>query len=336
MGDPGLNVGDAPTTGYEAGAGASPATRFFRFLVMRALTGLFVVWAAVTIVFFVFRALPGSSNLQLLLGGAGVRTLDAAQVAAVRAELGLDEPLFVQYGIYLGGLLHGDLGTSYLQAQPVASLIGAPLISTLQLTIVALALAWLLALTFTLLTAGRAVYIAAPARAAEIVVASLPQFWLALMLLIVFAISLRWFPVAAGSTPAGMMLPAFALAAPLAGMLGQLSRQTFEEILEQPFILSSRARGSSETRVRVIHALRHSLAAPLALSGQAAGWLVGGALVIEQIFARPGIGRSVFQAVGTRDLPVILGVVIAVAVGYVVVNVIVDSIQRLVDPRVAS
>lgn len=323
---------EAPSGVVETSVPTTPRRGITRYLLARIGSGLLVVWLALSLVFFVFRALPGSADLRLLLGANG-RELSAEQIATARADLGLDQPILTQYLTYFGDLLHGDLGTSYLLKKPVSEIVFAPFGATLVLTLAALVLAWLLALGGTVATSGRRAIIESPARVVEIVAASMPQFWLGIVLLVVFAIGLHWFPVAGGNDLRALVLPAFALAIPIAGLLAQLSRQTFEEALEQHFVLSARARGFSDLQVRLRYALRHALTPALALSGQAVGWLIGGAIIIEEIFARPGIGRVIFQAVNARDLPVILGVVVVVAIGYVVVNILVDLLQRVIDPR---
>ncbi|RLP74082.1 ABC transporter permease [Mycetocola tolaasinivorans] len=306
---------------------------FLTFLALRILAGLGVVLVAVSLGFFLLRLVPGADSVQTLIGANG-RALTNEQIAAVRADLGLDHSLIVQYGIYLGKLVTGDLGTSYLQRQPVSLILGPQILSTLQLAGTALGFAWILATVSTLLTAGRRRLIETPGRVVEIIAASLPQFWLGLMLLLVFAIGWHWFPVSGGTGFSGIVLPALTLAIPLAGLIGQLTRESFTEALDQPFVLSARARGLSDLSVRFRHALRHALIPALAFSGQSIGWLLGGTLVVEEIFARPGIGRVIFAAVNSRDLPLVLGVVIVVAVGYVLVSIIVDILYRIIDPRI--
>ncbi|KAB2582156.1 ABC transporter permease [Rhodococcus erythropolis] len=304
-------------------------------MAVRLASGVIVVWSAVTIAFFVLRVLPGSQNVSGLIGAAG-KQLTPEQIDEARRQLGLDRPLTVQYFSYLGNLLRGNLGSSYIQKQPVVDILAAPFLATLQLSIIALAVSWIMAVVWTLSTGGRRSLAESVGRVVEIVSTSLPQFWLGLMLLLVFGSGLHWFPVSGGKGFTSLVLPVLTLAIPLAGLIGQLTRGSFEDALSQPFMLSARARGLSNEAARRRHALRHALLPGLAFSGQAMGYLLGGALVVEQIFARPGIGRIIFQAVSSKDLPVVLGVVILVAVSYVVIGILIDILYRVVDPRIGQ
>ncbi|RNE64177.1 ABC transporter permease [Cryobacterium tepidiphilum] len=302
--------------------------------VLGALAGaLVVLWAVATLTFFLLRLIPGDPVL-LILGTSG--SPSAAVVAATRAAFGLDQPVLVQYLHFLAGAAHGDFGISYQLKVPVTQVIGEQLLATVQLVILAVVLAWALSLAITVPTAGRRPLVERTARTVEIVLASLPQFWIGIMLLVVLAIGLGWFPVAGGDGLAGLFLPALTLAIPIAGFLSQVMRESFETALKQPFVTSARARGAGEARVRLGHALRHALLPGVTLTGWAVGSLFSGAVVVEVIFARPGIGRVLLSAVLSRDIPVVLGVVVVIAAVYVVVNAIVDILYPIIDPRLAS
>ncbi|WP_434992361.1 ABC transporter permease [Arthrobacter sp. Ld5] len=297
----------------------------------RAAGSLFVLWAAVTLTFFVLRLTPGDP-VTAILGGAG-SSPSAATVAAVRAEYGLDQPVLVQYLSYLGHLVRGDFGVSYIFKVPVLEIIGPQILPTLQLAGLALVFAWVIALAFTLLTVGRGRVLDGAGRAVEVLFASLPQFWVGIMLAVVFAVTLGWFPVAGNDGFRSLVLPALSLAIPLAGFIAQVTRSSFEDALAQPFVLSARARGLSDTAVRLTHALRHAILPGLTLSAWAVGSLVSSAVVAEIIFARPGLGRSLVDAIVNRDLPITLAVVVIIAAVYILVNLVVDILYRVVDPR---
>jgi peptide/nickel transport system permease protein len=239
----------------------------------------------------------------------------------------------VQYFSYLGNLLKGDFGVSYIFKVPVLEIIGPQVLPTLQLAALALAFAWMIALAFTLLTVGRGRVLDGLGRALEVFFASLPQFWVGIMLAVVFAVTLGWFPVAGNDGFRSLVLPALSLAVPLAGFIAQVTRSSFEDALAQPFILSARARGLSDTAVRTAHALRHAILPGLTLSAWAVGSLVSSAVVAEIIFARPGLGRSLVDAIVNRDLPITLAVVVVIAAVYILVNLVVDVLYRVVDPR---
>ncbi|MHA7239633.1 ABC transporter permease [Arthrobacter sp. TMS1-12-1] len=314
----------APRTTATAGTAGKVIAR-------RAAGSLFVLWAAVTLTFFVLRLTPGDP-ITAILGGAG-SSPSADTVAAVRAEYGLDQPVPVQYLSYLGDLVTGDFGVSYIFKVPVLEIIGPQILPTLQLAGLALLFAWVIALACTLLTVGRGRALDGAGRAVEVFFASLPQFWVGIMLAVVFAVTLGWFPVAGNDGFRSLVLPALSLAIPLAGFIAQVTRSSFEDALAQPFVLSARARGLSDTAVRLTHALRHAILPGITLSAWAVGSLVSSAVVAEIIFARPGLGRSLVDAIVNRDLPVTLAVVVIIAAVYILVNLVVDVLYRVVDPR---
>ena len=254
-------------------------------------------------------------------------------IEAARQEFGLDKPLAVQYVLYLGRLLQGDLGMSYSQHLPVTRVLAEQGGATFELTVAALVLAWLLVLLLTVVTAGRGRLIGGVASLLETVSASLPHLWLGVVLLAVFAFGLRWFPPAGSDSLASLVLPAFSLAIPLAGFIAQVTRESLELTLEQPFVLTARTRGLSDLAVRFKHALRHALLPGVALSGWAIGALISGAVVCEVIFSRKGIGRQLYQAVQLQDLPLVIGISLVVAAGYVLANILVDLLYQWIDPR---
>jgi len=205
--------------------------------------------------------------------------------------------------------------------------------ATLELTVAALVLAWLLVLLLTVITAGRGRLIGGAASLLETLSAALPHFWLGVVLLAVFAFGLRWFPPAGSDSLASLVLPAFSLAIPLAGFIAQVTRESLELTLDQPFVLTARTRGLSDLAVRFRHALRHALLPGVALSGWAIGALISGAVVCEVIFSRKGIGRQLYQAVQLQDLPLVIGISLVVAAGYVLANILVDLLYQWIDPR---
>lgn len=293
--------------------------------------GVLVLWAVATLTFFALRLMPGDPVLAILGGPSGNPTPEA--IEAARQEYGLDKPLAVQYLLYLWRLLQGDLGVSYSQHLPVTRVLAEQGGATLQLTVAALVLAWLLVLLLTVVTAGRGRWVGGLASLAETLSAALPHFWLAVVLLAVFAFGLRWFPPAGSDSFASLVLPAFALAIPLAGFIAQVTRASLELTLEQPFVLTARTRGLSDLAVRFRHALRHALLPGVSLSGWAIGALISGAVVCEVIFSRKGVGRQLYQAVQAQDLPLVIGISLVVAAGYVLANILVDLLYQWIDPR---
>ena len=306
-------------------------TQLGRRAVWRLAGGVLVLWAVATLTFFALRLIPGDPVLAILGGQSANPTPET--IAEATREYGLDKPLAVQYGLYLGRLVQGDLGVSYSQHLPVTKVLAEQSWSTLQLTFTSLLLAWLLVLLLTVLTAGRRRWVSNLASLAETLSAALPHFWIGILLLAVFAFGLRWFPPAGSDGWRTLVLPSLALAIPLAGFIAQVTRESLELTLEQPFVLTARTRGLSETAVRFKHALRHAVLPGISLSGWAIGALISGAVVIEVIFSRKGLGRQLYQAVQAQDLPLTIGISLAVAAVYVLANIVVDLLYLWVDPR---
>lgn len=306
-------------------------TQLGRRVVWRLAGGVLVLWAVATLTFFALRLMPGDPVLAILGGPSANPT--AETIAEATREYGLDKPLAVQYALYLGRLIQGDLGVSYSQHMPVTGVLADQSWATLQLTFTSLLLAWLLVMVLTVLTAGRRRWVANLASLAETFAAALPHFWLGILLLSVFAFGLRWFPPAGSDGWRTLVLPAVALAIPLAGFIAQVTRESLELTLEQPFVLTARTRGLSDTAVRFKHALRHAVLPGISLSGWAIGALISGAVVIEVIFSRKGLGRQLYQAVQAQDLPLTIGISLVVAAVYVLANILIDLLYLWVDPR---
>ncbi|TFD89446.1 ABC transporter permease [Cryobacterium lactosi] len=296
-----------------------------------------VLFGAATAAFAAQAALPGDRAtviLNIRAGQAIERT--PAELAQINEQYGLQNPLVVQYLDYIGGLLVGDLGTSYQQFKPVSEVILQQIGPTVALTLTAVALSWLIMIAWVTLTAGRTGRLAGAGAVVDTTAAGLPHYWLGIILLLVFSLGLGWFPVISGPSAIGIVLPALTLAIPLAGFMGQATRTEFERSLEQPFVISARMRGMGDTGVRLRHVLRHSVLPAITLSGWALGATISGAVVVETVFSRPGIGKVLVGAVNSQDLPVVTGIVILIAALYVVANLLVDLAYTLVDPRLKS
>ncbi|MGO1544423.1 MAG: ABC transporter permease [Gulosibacter sp.] len=314
--------------------GRKPGHSVFRTILYRLGSALFVLWGTVTITFFVLSVLPGD-RATILLNIRSGQTIPRTpeELAPINAEYGFDQPLLAQYFNLLLGLFRGDLGMSFELQRPVAAIIGEQLGPTFVLAISALVLAWLIAIPWTLFTAGRGRRFGSVGSTLETIAAGLPQYWLGILLLIVFAITLGWFPVIGGASIAGTILPAVTLAIPLAGFIGQATRSEFDRAMREPFVLSARTRGMSEFGVRSQHVLRHALIPGITLSGWAMGTLLSGAVIVEIVFARPGLGAVLVDAVTNKDFALVSGIVILVSFLYVLINLIVDLVAIAVDPR---
>lgn len=298
-------------------------------------SGIFVLWAAASITFLLQVLAPGDRATLLLNLQSGVsreRTPD--EIAPINAHYGFTDPIWRQYLRYLGGLVRGDLGTSFQLQKPVTEVIVEQIGPTLVLTMAALLVAWLLVLLTTTLTAGRRGFWGTVGSLVETVSAGLPQYWIGSILLVVFAIGLGWFPVESGTGLRGLVLPVLTLAIPLAGFLGQVARDEFARALDQPFVLTARSRGLGDLAVRARHVLRHSVLPAVTVSGWAMGALLSGAVIAETVFARAGIGQTLVAAASSRDVPLVSGIVVFVAAVYLVVNLLVDLLYTVIDPRI--
>jgi peptide/nickel transport system permease protein len=319
--------------GRATGGDASPVapqTGRARRIFGRVGAALFVTWLAITLTFIALQVVPGDP-MKIIVGPGSI--MSPAAIANLRQIFGLDEPILARYGSYLLGLLHGNLGLSYQNQQPVSALIAGQIGSSLALTGAALLIAWVLAVSSIVFTARRSRAVESLGRTIEVTLASLPDFWLGLILITVFAFTLHWFAASGGSFLSQLVLPSFALAIPLAGFLAQVMRQSFEDALDQPFTLSSRARGVSDWRIRLRHGLPHAALPAIALSSWAFGWLISGSVAIEAIFSRRGLGSMIFSAVSKRDFPVIMGNVVVIALLYIFINLLTDLLSIAIDPR---
>jgi peptide/nickel transport system permease protein len=302
-----------------------------RRVLARVAGMLGVVWGAATAAFLVLKLVPGDP-VDVMLGVSAQASAELKQ--SIRGELGLDEPLPVQYFSYLSRLVRGDFGTSYQLRLPVTEVIGQQLGYTLQLAAASLALAVVIALVGAIVVHGRAAR--GIVSVLELLAISSPPFWIGLVLLSVFAFGLGWFPVAGADGIQGLVLPALTIALPVAGILGQVLRTGLEDAEEQPFATTARARGSAPARLVLRHTLRHAAIPALTLAGYIVGSLLGGAVIVESVFGRPGLGRVALAAITNRDLPVVMGIIVFTAIVFVLVNLLVDVAYRAIDPRIVA
>jgi peptide/nickel transport system permease protein len=301
-------------------------------ILWRVLAGLGVLWGAATLTFLAINLSGGDTALAILGGPESMPTQE--MIARVRQEYGLDQPLIVQYGQYVLRLAQGDLGESYRLRIPVTRAIGAQIGATVQLSICAAVLAVLLAVISAITTAGRGPWVRSLVSGSELVLSSVPSFVIGILLLLVFAFRWHLLPPSGSGSWQSLILPTLALALPIAAVLTQVLRQELEDILDQPFIAMARARGMSETGVRLRHALRHAMVPLITLAGFVFASLLGGAVVVELLFSRQGIGRLMLDAANSKDVPMVLGITLLAAAIYVAVNLVVDLVNHWVDPRV--
>lgn len=304
-----------------------------RELFVRILAGAAVLLAAASLAFVVLQMLP-SDPVQVIYGADSTVTPEMRD--RIRSEYGLDLPIWEQYGQFVSRIAHGDLGMSYQQRRSVVAIIRSELGSTITLAVLATLLALTLATIASVTTAGRPSRIRSLVSGFELLSISMPAFWIGLLLLSFF--SFRWplFPVVGDYSWRSLVLPVVTLALAIFGTLSQVMRAEMDLALEQPFALTARTRGLSEWSVRWRHAFRHALIPGLTISAEMFGSLLAGAIITEQVFGRPGLGRITLQAVTNQDIPVVVGVVLFVATIFVTTNIAVDLLYRLIDPRLRS
>jgi ABC-type dipeptide/oligopeptide/nickel transport system permease component len=289
----------------------------------------FVAFGVVTLVFAALR-LSGDPAATMLPGDASVDEL-----AALRHQLGLDRPLWLQYLQFLAGAVSGDFGTSFRHQQPALPLVLERLPATLELAGAALLLAVALALPLGILAAvyrGRVVDVAAMAFA--VVGQATPYFWMGIMLILVVSVELAWLPTSGRGGLERLILPAITLGTHFAASLARLTRTSMLEVFGQQFVTTARAKGLSEWSVVLGHTLKNAAVPVITLIGLQFGTLLGGAVVTETIFAWPGVGRLAVQSVFVRDYPVVQAGVFVLALTFVAINLLVDLLYGVLDPRI--
>ena len=299
----------------------------------RRLVGTLVTLLVVSLITFVaLMATPGDAASAMIGESAS-----SAQLQALRAELGLDQPLPVRYGAFLANLvLRGDLGRSLVSNREVSALLLERLPYTFALALSAIALAAALGTTI-----GTAAAVRAGAKLDTALMGgaalglAVPTFWSALLLMMLFSLRLRWLPVVGAESWQHLVLPVITLALPTAAIIARLVRSSLLDVLGADYVRTAYAKGLAPRRVLVRHMLRNSLIPVVTVLGLHLGHLLGGAFVVETIFGWPGLGRLTVQAIFDRDYPVVLGATLTVAVIYLAINFLVDLGQGWLDPQVA-
>ncbi|MCY3679242.1 MAG: ABC transporter permease [Gemmatimonadetes bacterium] len=303
----------------------------------RRLAQLGVVLLLVSVVVFaIMHALPGDP-VQLMLSGAESGSVTPERQEQLREEMGLNDPLPVQYGRFLRGAVTGDLGTSVRLRQPVLDLILDRLGPTLALSLGGILFAVLIGVTTGVLAALRqGSWIDGLSRVLAYVGVSLPLFWLGLLLILVFSFQLSWFPPAGSEGVRSLVLPSLSLGLVSAGVIARLTRASLREVLVEDYIRTARAKGLPRRFVYLRHALRNALLPVVTMLGLQFGAMLAGAVVTETVFSRPGLGRLVVSAILWKDYPLVQGIVLCMAAMYVLVNLLVDLLAAWLDPRVRN
>ena len=318
-----------------------------RFVATRLLHSIFVLWAVVTLMFLMFRLMPGDPMAAYIS-----EALSEESRQAIRAQFGLDRPLWQQYFIYLGNLARGELGMSFFQRQPVAGIVWNALPNTLALTFSGLVLAYIFGIVAgAFLAWRRGSWIEGVSIPVVLATRAAPEFWVGMILLAVFAFSLGWFPSGGAASPGAffssewarlfsldflhhLALPVITLALYLQGLPLLLMRSTMLEVMHEEFVTMARMKGLSEWRIVLHHAARNALLPVATAFALSLGQLVGGNVVVEIVFSWPGLGRILVNAVASADYPLAQGAFLIVALALITMNFVADLLYAVLDPRV--
>jgi peptide/nickel transport system permease protein len=301
-----------------------------RYLARRLLLTIPVLLGVATLVFALIHLVPGDPA-QTMLG----ESASPDEVAHLRTTLGLDKPLLAQYRDFLSGVARGDLGTSFRYGTPVTREIRQRVPDTAVLAVCAMAVAVVFALPLGIIAAMyRGRFTDHAAMTIALAGISMPNFWLGPLLAILFAVNLGWLPVAGSGTVAHLVLPSVTLGVALAAILARMTRASLLEELRELYVLAARARGLSRVRAILRHAFRNSLIPIVTIIGLQFGAVLTGTIITETIFAWPGVGRLLIQAINNRDYPLVQGCILFISVTYVAMNLITDLTYGFLDPRI--
>ena len=300
--------------------------------ITRRLVQTVVVIIGVTAVSFSVLFLSGDPTY-LLLGNVG--GMSEEQIADFRRQMGFDRPVYVQYLDYMSGILRGDLGNSYYHGTSNLRLIGQYMPATLQLGLAAIVISVLVGLPVGIVAAMfRGRLLDHLSMLGALVGQAMPVFWLGLVLMLVFSVQLRWLPVSGSGTWRHLILPAITLASYSIAVNARVMRSSMLEVLGQDYVRTARAKGLNEWSVVIRHALKNAMIPVVTMLGIQIGFVLGGSVITETIFAWPGLGRLVVQAINTRDIPLVQAIVIVFAAMFVLINLLVDLTYAYLDPRI--
>ena len=311
-----------------------------RYAIIRTLSLLPTLLGVTLAVFLLIRLIPGTIVDQMI-GTEG--SYSEETVRALRAFFGLDVPIHVQYGRWLLSVLQGDLGTSWRTGIPVLQMILSRFVVTAELTLGAMVVALIFGIPLGILSARREnTYLDHVARVVSLFSLSIPVFWQATMLILALSLWLHWAPAVAFVSPwtnlranlAIMALPSLALGTAVAAVFMRMTRSSLLEVMREHYVRTARAKGVSERTVVWVHAMRNSLIPLITVVGVQVGYLLGGAIVTEEVFTLPGVGRLILWAVFQRDYPLVQGTILFVSALFMLVNLAVDLVYAVIDPRI--
>lgn len=299
-------------------------------MMKRLLAVIPVVFGVLLLTFFLVHLVPGDP-VEVMLGESAA----SADRSALRAELGLDQPLISQFSTYLGKLAHGDFGVSIHSHQSIAILMGERVPATARLALLALGMAIVVGVPLGIIAAlWHARWPDVLATSSALMLSAMPHFWLGPLLMLVFALWLGWLPVSGMEGGRSIMLPAITLACGLAAILTRMTRASLLEVLHEDFVRTARAKGLPESTVILRHALKAALLPVVTVVGLQLGSLLAGAVITETVFAWDGVGRLLVESIEKRDYPVTQACVLVISLTYVLVNLLTDVAYARLDPRV--
>ena len=305
----------------------------WRQIVRRLLLSIVVLWIVSTLAFAMMRFLPGDPVAVMLQTSGG----SAERIAQLREQLGLNEPVSVQYVKFLGGIIQGDLGKSLFTGRPVTQMILEQFPATLELAAASLLVGVVVGVGLGLVSALKeGSWIDNAAMVFAVAGVSMPSFWAGLLLIFLFSLTLGWLPATGQGGIQRLIMPSLVLGFSVAATIARLTRSSMVEVMRKEYITTARAKGLRERLVISRHALKNALIPILTMVGLEVGWLLGGAVVTETVFSRQGIGRMAIQAVLQKDFPLVQGAVLFAAVFYMAANLVVDILYMFVDPRIKA
>lgn len=302
----------------------------FNFVIKRLLLLVPVFFAVSVVIFMIIHMVPGDPIDSMIQIGSS-----PAQKAALIAKYGLDQPLFVQYGVWFRNLLSGDLGDAIILRRPVASLIAENLPYSLRLGVLAFAFSTVVGIaTGALAAVFKDRWIDRSVMAFILVGSTVPSFWLGLLLILLFSVQLEWFPVSGARSWTALVLPVLTIGLHGVALVSRVTRAAMLDVARKDFVLMLHAKGLSHRRIQLQHVLRHALLPVVTILSLRIGWIVGGAVTVEFVFARPGLGSLLITSLNQRDYPVVQGCLLMLAMAVMLGTLMGDLVQAAMDPRV--
>lgn len=306
-----------------------------QYIFKRVVTIFFILWMVTITVFFTMHITPGDTANAIIIEVYGEDAVSEDTLAKVRQKHDLSSPIYVQYGKWLGNVVKGEFGTSYKYNKPVSYMLKVRLPNTLILGLTAFLISVIVSLPFGIISAlHHNRFIDHFSRFSTLMLSSFPSFWIALLMIIVFSIKLKVLPVSGMSGFKSIIMPAITLSIGMTATTTRMMRSSMLDVMGQDYINVARSKGLKKSQVIICHAIRNAIPPIITVMGLQIGHILGGAVIIENIFSWPGIGGLFIDSINAKDLPMMEGCVLIMALGYAVINFVVDMIYVGIDPRI--